>query len=49
MHGGAKGIGAPEGPANGNYRHGRYTREHMQAMRLIRAFAKSARQTLAEL
>ena len=28
MHGGADGSGAPEGSKNGNYKHGRYTKEH---------------------
>jgi hypothetical protein len=27
MHGGADGSGAPKGPKNGNYKHGRYTKE----------------------
>jgi hypothetical protein len=27
MHGGADGSGAPKGPKNGNYKHGRYTEE----------------------
>jgi hypothetical protein len=27
MHGGAPGSGAPTGARNGNYRHGRYTKE----------------------
>jgi hypothetical protein len=27
MHGGANGSGAPEGSKNGNYKHGRYTKE----------------------
>jgi hypothetical protein len=27
MHGGAHGSGAPSGPRNGNYKHGRYTEE----------------------
>jgi hypothetical protein len=27
MHGGADGSGAPTGPKNGNYKHGRYTKE----------------------
>src|ERR1700681_2276710 len=33
MHGGADGSGAPSGPTNGNYKHGRYT-EEVQATRL---------------
>ena len=39
MHGGAKGSGAPTGPANGNYRHGGFTcdaaRERRTAQELI--------------
>jgi hypothetical protein len=27
MHGGADGSGAPTGSKNGNYKHGRYTKE----------------------
>ena len=27
MHGGADGSGAPKGARNGNYKHGRYTKE----------------------
>ena len=27
MHGGADGSGAPRGSKNGNYKHGRYTKE----------------------
>ena len=27
MHGGAAGSGAPQGARNGNYKHGRYTKE----------------------
>jgi hypothetical protein len=27
MHGGADGSGAPRGAKNGNYKHGRYTKE----------------------
>jgi hypothetical protein len=27
MHGGAEGSGAPRGSNNGNYKHGRYTKE----------------------
>ena len=27
MHGGADGSGAPKGEKNGNYKHGRYTKE----------------------
>ena len=48
MHGGAKGSGGPEGKANGNYRHGRYTREHVNSMQLFRACARETRQWLKD-
>jgi hypothetical protein len=36
MHGGAAGSGAPSGPRNGNFRHGRYTKEVAATRRWIR-------------
>ena len=33
MHGGAKGTGAPSGSANGNYRHGKFTKERIAIRR----------------
>lgn len=33
MHGGAKGSGGPRGRRNGNYRHGRWTRESVEMRR----------------
>jgi hypothetical protein len=36
MHGGADGSGAPTGPKNGNYKHGRYTKEVAATRRLLR-------------
>jgi glucans biosynthesis protein len=36
MHGGADGSGAPKGPKNGNYKHGRYTKEVAATRRWIR-------------
>jgi hypothetical protein len=36
MHGGADGSGAPAGARNGNFRHGRYTKEVAAARRWIR-------------
>ncbi len=39
MHGG-KSPGAPKGPANGNYRHGRYTREALEERRQLAAWIK---------
>jgi hypothetical protein len=45
MHGGADGSGAPSGPRNGNYKHGRYTKEVAatrqwlrEATQLLRSF-----------
>jgi hypothetical protein len=35
MHGGADGSGAPKGPKNGNYKHGRYTEEVQATSRTI--------------
>ena len=47
MHGGAKGSGGPRGERNGNYKHGLWTLEEVQAratararMRGIRAYLK---------
>jgi len=37
MHGGAKGSGGPRGERNGNYRHGRWTREGVEMRRKMRA------------
>ncbi|MGB6396333.1 MAG: HGGxSTG domain-containing protein [Bradyrhizobium sp.] len=36
MHGGAAGSGAPSGERNGNFRHGRYTKEVAATRRWIR-------------
>ena len=36
MHGGAKGSGAPSGPANGNYRTGFWTKEAIEERRRTR-------------
>lgn len=35
--------GAPRGPANGNYRHGLYTREHLEMMAEYRRVMRAAR------
>jgi hypothetical protein len=45
MHGGADGSGAPRGPRNGNYKHGRYTKE----VAATRQWLREAIQTLREL
>jgi len=37
MHGGAKGSGAPRGERNGNFKHGRWTRESVEERKAIRA------------
>jgi hypothetical protein len=49
MHGGAKGSGAPSGERNGNYLHGRRTKQHMAEMRLARAILAQARSMLSNL
>jgi hypothetical protein len=36
MHGGADGSGAPPGPKNGNYKHGRYTEDVAATRRWLR-------------
>ena len=36
MHGGADGTGAPSGERNGNYKHGRYTKEVIATRRWLR-------------
>jgi hypothetical protein len=36
MHGGADGNGAPKGPKNGNYKHGRYTEKMAATRRWLR-------------
>jgi hypothetical protein len=37
MHGGAKGSGGPRGRRNGNFKHGRCTRETVELRRAVRA------------
>jgi hypothetical protein len=44
MHGGAHGSGAPRGPRNGNYRHGRRTAEAIAVRRELMAFLREARE-----
>src|SRR5438046_69851 len=43
MHGGARGSGAPEGARNGNYRHGRYTKDIAATRRWLREARKLLR------
>ena len=45
MHGGADGSGAPQGARNGNYKHGRYTKEVVATRRWI----QEARELLRKL
>ncbi len=45
---GARG-GAPEGKANGAYKHGLYTKEAAQEARLLRVFLRQSREALATL
>jgi hypothetical protein len=47
MHGGAPGTGAPSGKRNGSWKHGRFSREHVELRRAIRALMHEARATLA--
>jgi hypothetical protein len=44
MHGGAAGSGAPTGARNGNYRHGRYTKEIAATRRWLREAAHMLRE-----
>ncbi|MDP7098055.1 MAG: HGGxSTG domain-containing protein [Rhodospirillales bacterium] len=48
MHGG-KSPGAPCGPANGNYRHGRYTKEAIAERRSVRRLIREARELMGAL
>jgi len=47
MHGGAPGTGAPTGKANGNWKHGRYSKESTDLRRLLRQLTREAKDTLA--
>ena len=46
MHGGAKGSGGPRGERNGNFTHGLWTREKVEARRTIRARVREVRDLL---
>jgi hypothetical protein len=46
IHGGLS-PGAPTGKANGAWRHGRYSREHIEARRAMRELIRAASATLA--
>jgi ribosomal protein L32 len=43
MHGGAKGSGGPRGRRNGNFKHGRWTRENVELRRAMRARVREIR------
>jgi hypothetical protein len=43
LHGGAKGSGGPRGARNGNYRHGRRTREAEAERQALRALLRELR------
>jgi hypothetical protein len=44
MHGGADGSGAPKGSKNGNYKHGRYTKEVAATRHWLREAAHMLRE-----
>jgi hypothetical protein len=48
MHGGAKGSGAPEGKANGRWRHGGKTREALSAMQAMLAWLRMTKKGLED-
>ena len=43
MHGGANGSGGPLGERNGNYRHGRYTKESEAIAQSVRKLVRETR------
>jgi hypothetical protein len=43
MHGGAKGSGGPRGRRNGNFKHGRCTRENVELRKAMRAKVRDVR------
>lgn len=44
LHGGALGSGAPSGTRNGNYRHGRHTKEAIAERQFMRALLRQSRE-----
>jgi glucans biosynthesis protein len=44
LHGGALRSGAPSGPRNGNYRHGRHTKEAIAERQFMRALIRQSRE-----
>ena len=49
MHGGAKGSGAPKGPANGNYQHGGFTCDAVQERRRIQQVIRQVKSMLTRI
>jgi hypothetical protein len=47
MHGGSS-PGAPRSKANGNYRHGRFTRETLQQRRMLSGLSRPCGKTAGE-
>jgi hypothetical protein len=47
MHGGGRGSGGPSGARNGNFKHGRYTRETKELRDVVRKMARDAEASLA--
>jgi hypothetical protein len=43
MHGGARGSGGPRGNRNGNFKHGIWTRGHVETRRAVRAQIREIR------
>jgi hypothetical protein len=48
MHGGAKGSGGPEGPRNGNWRHGLRSRETIAVRTIERMLLRLAKAELGD-
>jgi hypothetical protein len=48
MHGGAPGTGAPKGKRNGSWKHGRYSQDHIELRRAMRALLREARAMLSK-
>jgi hypothetical protein len=48
MHGG-KSPGAPKGKANGNYRHGLFTRESVECRRELNAWIRATQRWVEEI
>jgi hypothetical protein len=49
MHGGARGSGGPSGERNGNYRHGRYTKQNLEKKQQLRNLVREARAAISSL